>query len=731
MKSKQGGNAWKPISISIALFIVVLLSVLDHTFVGRHCGSLTIRHHNLLLDPSHTGTPGRGPPQSPLIGKQQAIDGNSDLDTTPPQTARQSTSPQQVPGEPSHLKQSTSHQHSNTLSLWQTLEDLPKNKTVLMSYTNGHYANLMINWALSCRRLGIPHFVAAIDDSAAEICQQHGIPYVMAEYGLGTESFRKDIGGKFRKMGGVKTRLAVELLLKHGWHSLAMTDTDVVWLRDPMELLDLHPEADLFISTDCLSAEAERLGLVNKPRCGHIRGSVYYLAVNSGIVIFRGNDAGVQVVKAWSQRLEEVKQVKFTDDSTNGTYILDDQLEWNVLLGEGSFPIQPASVTDKQLVYMWKQQVKVLPLPVLLGANGHTYFLQHLHQQAGLVPYFVHATFQRQELYGKVSRFREHGLWFVEPEDYYTTGNFLSYSNNVGDFITVMESHWKDTHHRAMTLLHKHFLAASYQLAVLQESLALAFTLNRTLVLPEFFCWCGQDFNGDVLNTCQTTGSDMALPFHCPADHMLDVQDIITKYDHMFRFSGFLQNPQVPPKVLNHVARVRFHFNASVAEEAQGLAIDHSLHLPLGSTDEEFRAALEAAGLLQQRLIKMEGAVPGMFSHWQRPEDAARFDQVFEDISNNMWCCSGGNWSTQWQYVHWDYDWPAPTAERRAGAPTWTPSSKVFTRPEFCDKHLTGDNVLFAQLPDHPCTYLNNTSVSMSHQLAAEAMAQFLSESPA
>lgn len=38
---------------------------------------------------------------------------------------------------------------------------------------------------------------------------------------------------------------------------VVLTDTDTVWLRDPLPYLDRHPAVDVFTTTDCTSHEAD------------------------------------------------------------------------------------------------------------------------------------------------------------------------------------------------------------------------------------------------------------------------------------------------------------------------------------------------------------------------------------------------------------------------------------------------------------------------------------------
>ena len=54
-------------------------------------------------------------------------------------------------------------------------------------------------------------------------------------------------------MGSQKPKLVRRFLLERRWAAIVLSDTDTVWLRNPQPYLALHPSADVYISTDCLS----------------------------------------------------------------------------------------------------------------------------------------------------------------------------------------------------------------------------------------------------------------------------------------------------------------------------------------------------------------------------------------------------------------------------------------------------------------------------------------------
>lgn len=57
-------------------------------------------------------------------------------------------------------------------------------------------------------------------------------------------------------MGAKKPNLVLRLLEDEGLDGVVLSDTDVVWLRRPHSIFAQHQQADVLISTDCLSYKA-------------------------------------------------------------------------------------------------------------------------------------------------------------------------------------------------------------------------------------------------------------------------------------------------------------------------------------------------------------------------------------------------------------------------------------------------------------------------------------------
>ena len=67
--------------------------------------------------------------------------------------------------------------------------------------------------------------------------------------------------------------------------------------------------------------------------------------------------------------------------------------------------------------------------PIAEVSNGHTFFVQKMHDIVGVPPVAVHCTYQYGDdtgyAYGKRQRLRDAGLWLVDPPSYYAEGKYL------------------------------------------------------------------------------------------------------------------------------------------------------------------------------------------------------------------------------------------------------------------------------------------------------------------
>lgn len=90
----------------------------------------------------------------------------------------------------------------------------------------------------------------------------------------------------------------------------------------------------------------------------------------------------------------------------------------------------------------------------------------------------------------------------------------------------------------------------------IRNALVLSILTNRTLILPQMWCYCDNMWAN--LNSCRTPGAEsMHLPFSCPMDHIFNPQGWFDDANISFREPFFLENPRVPHAVRESVAYVR------------------------------------------------------------------------------------------------------------------------------------------------------------------------------
>ena len=139
------------------------------------------------------------------------------------------------------------------------------------------------------------------------------------------------------QMGSEKPKMVLRLFQEFGFQTIILADTDTVWLRDPTEYIASFPTADMMISTDCASAEAEFSQTPDVARCGQIPGAALLKcnskprtdatlrsgstrdlaatlfvpsigsrccnAYNTGMLVLRNRPATRQIMQAWHDRM--------------------------------------------------------------------------------------------------------------------------------------------------------------------------------------------------------------------------------------------------------------------------------------------------------------------------------------------------------------------------------------------------------------------------------------------
>jgi hypothetical protein len=72
--------------------------------------------------------------------------------------------------------------------------------------------------------------------------------------------------------------------------------------------------------------------------------------------------------------------------------------------------------------------------------------------------------------------------------------------------------------------IHKHVLAATYQLHTFRDAAAMAIALNRTLILPKVWAWCDSDHAPTIMAACSFEGAEhQHTPWQAPGDLLFNM----------------------------------------------------------------------------------------------------------------------------------------------------------------------------------------------------------------
>lgn len=88
-------------------------------------------------------------------------------------------------------------------------------------------------------------------------------------------------------------------------------------------------------------------------------------------------------------------------------------------------------------------EVVLSTFPIAQFSNGHTFFVQKLHEIVRVPPIAVHTTYQYGDsavyAYGKRQRLRDEKLWFMDPPEYYN-GSYLHLITSPAQMLTPESS---------------------------------------------------------------------------------------------------------------------------------------------------------------------------------------------------------------------------------------------------------------------------------------------------
>lgn len=290
-------------------------------------------------------------------------------------------------------------------------------------------------------------------------------------------------------------------------------------------------------------------------------------------------------------------------------------------------------------------------LNVVQFANGFVYSTSRAHEQHGVAPFLLHATYASD----KVMKLREEGL-FLDPPGHYD-GTFLTYDFVLPPaFLGAVEAAEiagagvdppDGTH-----TWRSHWHLVSFQLRELRAALAVATALGRTLMLPRIACSCeardaslyslSSPHTPHTLSThqcffypgkgCVIEGHRVRLPHVCPTDHWLRPGRLGAPH----REPGFLDTPRTPRRLTVRGGGEKRVAPCADAGACEALADStEALLVPANSSDGALRAAL--APIAWSPVIRLTDPSV-LFGGFDTPSDASAFAESLVGVLG-AFCC--------------------------------------------------------------------------------------------
>ncbi|KAK3279241.1 hypothetical protein CYMTET_12861 [Cymbomonas tetramitiformis] len=399
---------------------------------------------------------------------------------------------------------------------------------IIVTWANAEYIDFVDNFVRHMQRLKLTNFlVGAMDTKVLAWLEKQQQPHwnMGTKYAArSTEKPASTWGSKsFLSLGHDKTRLIRDLALTGV--DFVVTDIDVVWMRNPFPYFKLFPTADILVSTDQLQ---------NQTISDDLERHICAAPSNIGIIFFRSSRGSRDFTQAWLDAVEKDREVW-------------DQISFNDLKMRGN--ACAGKLEPSGLMRAFSDRVSFGVLPVTLFGNGHTFFVQRLHERLGdrsLEPYAAHTTFQFGGVPGKRQRLREAGLWLGDPAAYFShSGGYLTYTPHIPadtDLDKFARRGYPVPEHtlsklqpysRLVTL---HQQLVNFQLQQLRDALALAWALGRVLIVPPMLCGLDR-VTGPQAG--RWPGSLLKLPYVCPLDSVLNLQYIASKFNGSLPFREY------------------------------------------------------------------------------------------------------------------------------------------------------------------------------------------------
>ncbi|KAI8466716.1 MAG: hypothetical protein J3K34DRAFT_460754 [Monoraphidium minutum] len=286
--------------------------------------------------------------------------------------------------------------------------------------------------------------------------------------------------------------------------------------------------------------------------------------------------------------------------------------------------------------------------------HGYTSFVSKLHEAQQLpqsdAPLAVHFSWSGRSKESRLHRMRE-AMWYADGPTYYTDPLLLTY--DAGPLETPANfSAWTD----GEEMLQVHIRAMEAQLAEFYSAAAIAVTLGRTLVLPQFWCHCYR--HNAPTAACRAPGdARSALPFVCTLEQMFKPRAL---YAHlpavdgkrlMFREHSFLDNRRTPGWV-KHARTEVFAGEPRCGDPGLSLCVEVNNTRPPRRVNQQVRAGEQVtlpAGVDEAQIADLlkpyakakllHIAQPSLlFGGFKHQDQRSQFE-IWIDTILAPWCC--------------------------------------------------------------------------------------------
>ena len=512
-------------------------------------------------------------------------------------------------------------------------------RAVFLTFGSHSMADFLLNWVAHVRKLDQRlYLVGALDAKMAALCDEQGIPAatiaddVLMKLGadsLGSRAattYYRYAPGTFLRMGLIK-QIFIRQMLVTGLDAM-VSDVDVAWLQSPWPLVrygdatqpSVRPSCGLLAFADVvLSVDQVQQYMDSDKHQWHVHSEL-----NTGVTFFRNSPGALAVLDEWKEamakaiaagnpnhdqywlnevlrprtfhnlKLEAASRSAWLPDAAAHILATSTSKGGNAPVGmptradafDSSDPNLRALFLFQRRFGSTNASVTIGTFPIAEISNGHTFFVQKLHNIVGVPPVCVHTTYQYGDgttyAYGKRERLRDEHLWLLDAPQKHWHGRFLRLTSMPAKLLTPMRSELLqseaiDPHH----CVRSHLKLMMLQRQWLMDAFVLAKALERTLVFPPL--WCMLDRFWTILNHCLIGSQvEMPQPFVCPIDHAFELQSMVGELE--WREHSFFTNPRAPPELL--ASAVTLHVTSPVAGEAASRSASQ-LTIASGSTFEQ------------------------------------------------------------------------------------------------------------------------------------------------